>query len=224
MKLKCLICNKEFKRYGKQSLTAKTCSFECLSKYNKAENNTICNECGCDFHMKESRKKKYKRTHGYFCSTNCVSSFRKTKYLGEENPNFRKQVTKDWDGYKLDYLPKFGRIKLHHKIVFETLNIDKLPKNYCVHHRDCNINNNDAINLVLLSPSDHRWLHKQFGNATLWAFINKKISLNELLKWTNDKERAKILLPLNVLEQKLTGVFKSDELLENLEEDNQQPS
>jgi len=65
----CIICNKEYKRYGKQALIAKTCSFECLSKLNTAKSNTECEFCKKQFHMKESSKKRYKRNHGYFCST-----------------------------------------------------------------------------------------------------------------------------------------------------------
>ena len=222
MELNCIICNKTFIRFGKQALTAKTCSKECLGKLKKAEPNTKCTQCNKDFHLKESSKKRYKRNHGYFCSTECVANFRKEKYLGEENPNFRKQVNRSSDGYKLDYIPTFGRIKLHHKVTFETLGIDKIPNGYCVHHRDCNVDNNTPENLVLISSSDHRWLHKQFGNATLWAYINNKITLEELLKWTNNIEDAKRLLPLNLLEQRKSGVFKLGELLENPEEDNQQ--
>ena len=224
MKLNCIVCNKEFERFGKQILTAKTCSRECAGELRKAEPNTKCTQCGKDFHLKESSKRRYKRNHGYFCSTECVANFRKEKYLGENNPNFRPQVTRGSDGYKLDYIPKFGRIKLHHKVTFETLDINKIPNNYCVHHRDCNVDNNTVENLVLLTHSDHKWLHKQFGNAALWAFINKKIKLETLLQWTNDIERARRLLPLNLLEQKISGVFKSGELLENLEVDNQQLS
>ena len=121
-------------------------------------NNTICTQCSIEYHLRESAKKRYKRTHGYFCSTKCLAEFRKIKYLGKENPNFRIQVTRDYDGYKLAYLPKFGRIPLHHQVVFETLNINKIPKGYHIHHRDCNVDNNLPENLVLLTISDHKWL------------------------------------------------------------------
>lgn len=224
MILNCVICNNEFKRYGKQILTAKTCSFKCLGEYNKAKPNTICTNCNKNFHLKESSKKRYKRTQGYFCSTKCVAEYRKIEYLGENNPNFRSEITRCQDGYKLDYLPKFGRIKLHHKVVFEKLKINKLPEGMCVHHRDCNIDNNDEYNLVLLSFSDHKWLHKQFGNATLWAFMNNRISFDDLVSWSNDKERCERLLNLNIIIQDESGVFKSGELLETPEVDNQQPS
>lgn len=224
MKINCKVCSKEFVRYGKQASKAVCCSTKCLGEYNKAKPNTKCTQCNKDFHLKESSKKRYKRSHGYFCSAECVANFRKEKYLGEGNPNFRKQVNRCSDGYKLDYIPKFGRIKLHHKVTFEILGINKIPNNYCVHHRDCNVDNNTPENLVLISNSDHRWLHKQFGNATLWAYVNNKITLDELLKWTSNIEDAKRLLPLNLLEQKKSGVFKLGELLGNPEEDNQQPS
>lgn len=199
----CVVCKNTFKRYGKQAEKAKTCSKECLGVLLSGELNTVCTQCNKKFHLKESQKKRYKRTHGYFCSTKCVADFRKEKYLGESNPNFRKQVDRCTDGYKLAYSPRFGRIKLHHKVVFETLNISKLPSGMCVHHRDCNVDNNSPENLVLLSFSDHKWLHHQFGNATLWAFLNNKISEEILITWSNDKERAKKLLNLNILNQKL---------------------
>lgn len=233
MDLNCEICDKLVKTKPSHFKKLKggkiTCSVKCSSilRKNKTVKNTECTQCKILFHLKESSKRRYKRVHGYFCSTKCVSDFRKIKYLGENNPNFRIQVDKDSDGYKLIYLPTFGRIKLHHKVVFEILNINKIPKNYHVHHRDCNRNNNDPINLVIINNSDHRWLHKQFGNATLWAYLNNKVSLDELIKWTNDIERAKRLLPISVLDQ--IGIFKQGELLENptlerQKEDNQQPS
>jgi len=54
--------------------------------------------------------------------------------------------------------------------------------------------------------------------------MNKKISLEELMQWTNNKEKSSILLSLSILDQKITGIFKQGELLESLEEGNQQPS
>ncbi len=113
-------------------------------------------------------------------------------------------------------------MKTHHAVTFEILAINKIPKGYSVHHRDCNHLNNDKDNLVLLSRSDHQWLHKQYGNATLWAYMNNKVKLEDLISWSNDKERAINLLQLNITQQ--IGVFKQGELLEKPEEVNQQPS
>jgi hypothetical protein len=200
---KCLTCEKKFSVIDSRSETAKFCSKKCAAPQLRGENNTTCTECGNPFHLKESSKKRYKRTQGYFCSTKCVADFRKKAYVGNNNPNFRNS---ERDGkYLLSMLPKFGRIKLHHMIVFECLGISELPDKYCVHHRDCNVDNNDEENLAVLSWSDHRWLHKNFGNATLWAYVNNRISLDELCQWCKNPEKALALLPLNILKQKETN-------------------
>lgn len=192
----CLNCNNHFTVINSRKDKAKYCSKRCANIQLLGEKNTICTECGVAFHIKESRKRRYKRTQGYFCSTKCVADFRKKAYIGINNPNFRNAET--GNGYLLDRLPKFGRIKLHHKVCFEYLNINKLPNGYCIHHRDCQINNNDPENLALITCSDHRWLHKNFGNATLWAYLNNKISINELCDWCKNPERAMKLLQLNI--------------------------
>lgn len=196
----CLNCGNEFKVISSRKNTAKFCSKKCLGEFSHGELNTKCTECGKSFHLKESSKKRYKRTQGYFCSTECVANFRKKQYIGENNPNFKNIQRRE--GYLLGYLPKFGKIKLHHKVVFEYLKLEKIPHNYCVHHRDCNVDNNDIENLVVLTQSDHRWLHKNFGNASLWAFFNNKISVDELSSWCRNSEKAKKLLPLNLKIQK----------------------
>ena len=205
---KCIVCNNSFNVYKSRIDSAKYCSKKCEGDDRKGENNCVCTECGKEYHIKESFKKRHKRTQGYFCSTKCVAEHRKKIYLGENNPNFRN-LKNDYDGYLLTYLPKFGRIKLHHKMVFEYLNINKIPNNYCVHHRDCEINNNSIDNLVILSNSDHRWLHKNFGNATLWAYYHNKISLNDLCSWCNNPEKARKLLTLNIIKQKESNFYEN---------------
>jgi hypothetical protein len=223
-KVQCKWCNKEeivspsrFKNY-------KTCSLNCSSLYKKSISplNAECKLCNKKFHKKESQIKKASR-FGVFCSRDCLSKFKITEFSHKGNPNY-KGKRRDWDGYLVDYCPTVGRKKLHHIVTFKELGIKKIPKNYGVHHRDCDIDNNNPENLVLLSNSDHKWLHKQYGSAGLWAYYNNKISLEDMIEWSNDKERAKRLVPLNLIEQKKSGVFKSDELLEKLEAVNQQLS
>ena len=58
--------------------------------------------------------------------------------------------------------------------------------------------NNDPENLVVLNNSDHRWLYKQYGNATQWAFIHEKVKLEELITQMIPKK----LLILNITKQK----------------------
>jgi hypothetical protein len=70
-----------------------------------------------------------------------------------------------------------------------------------VHHRDCNKRNNIPENLVVLSVSDHKWMHHQFGSAALNAYFFGKIDLDTLVGWSDNKERAARLLPLNLFSQ-----------------------
>src|ERR1700749_2997301 len=117
MKLNCVICGTEFKRFGKQSKIAKCCSYKCLGKYNK------------DFHVKESHKTKYKRTHGYFCSSVCYAKWKSKYIIKERNPNFRSKMYDD-EGNRIVWSDKFGRIKLHHAVCFEILKLEKIPKGF----------------------------------------------------------------------------------------------
>lgn len=215
MKLNCVICNNEFTRSGKQAKIGKCCSFKCLSIYNKGKDNCSCDQCGTTFHRKKSRIDKQSNN---FCSRSCFATWKSINLRGCKNPNFRNCEIED--GYKIYRGEKFGRIKQHHAVIFEVLEINKLPNNYCVHHRDCDPMNNCPDNLVLITNSDHRWLHKQYGSATLWAYLNGKINLEDLVKWSDNKEKSQKLLPMNVLIQKESGIFKQGEFEENPEVDN----
>lgn len=168
--------------------------------------------------MKKHRKN---RASNNFCSIACHASWESENQRGSNNPNFRNREYNE-DGYRIIHTPTYGSIKEHHAVVFEVLKIDKLPEGYHVHHRDCNRLNNVSTNLALIISSDHRWLHKQFGNATLYAHYYSKITTDILCEWSNDPERARRLLDLNILQQ--SAVVKLGELLENPEEDDQQPS
>lgn len=200
-KVNCIVCGKEQTIYKNRLNSYKTCSMECSSKYRKSStiNNCKCTNCGKDFHLKESQVKRYNRNMGTFCSMSCSTEYKKEFYLGKNNPNYRGSQY-DSDGYRINHYPKVGRIKEHHFVAFNILDIKKVPEGYCIHHRDCNIYNNDPSNLALLTNSDHRWIHKQYGNATLWAFCNNKVSLEDLISWSNDPERAKKLLPKSIME------------------------
>jgi hypothetical protein len=224
MKFNCKICNKEFTRHGKQAKVAVCCSMKCLGEYKKAPNNVLCLECNKSFHLKPKRMKRVK--NGNFCSIACFASWKSKNQFNEHNPNFRNRMY-DNDGYRIIHSDTYGREKMHIAVCKEILKVEKLPLKHHVHHRDANHLNNDPSNLVILSLSDHQWLHKQFGNATLWAYMNNKVSLETLGEWSNDKEKTFRILPLDIYQQ--IGVFKQDELLESptlerQKEDNQQPS
>jgi hypothetical protein len=201
IKLICNNCNNEYEVINSRKNKSKFCSRKCSDLSKKAKPNQKCDYCGDSFHLKESAVKRYNRKMGIFCSMKCSSNYKKEYFLGKNNPNYRGRQY-DSDGYRINHYPKKGRMREHKYIVTKYLSIDEIPKNHCIHHRDCNIYNNKPENLVILSNSDHRWLHKQYGNATLWAFMNNKITLEELILWSNDPKKAKKLLPLNIKKQK----------------------
>ena len=226
----CLICNSEFSVIKTREHSAKYCSRKCSDESKLGKLNTDCSNCGKAFHMKSFQKARYKRSLGYFCSVECSAVFKSKAYLDDKNPN-NKNRNLSGDGYRI-YSPQNShllgskKMKLHIAVACEVLEISSIPIGYHVHHRDCDVLNNHPENLAVLSASDHKWLHKQYGNATLWAYVSGKIDLESLVSWSDDKERAFKLLPLSVRLQtsEEIGVVKGGELLENPEEDNQQPS
>lgn len=205
MEKTCLICNTVFKVPFKRRDTAKYCSRSCSDKAPRKRNTVNCAECGKLFPLKKSQEKRNK-CWGSFCSKDCSSLFQSRMRTGEKNPNFKNRNYCS-DGYRL-YTPQaslklgFGKVKLHHAITFRELGIRSIPSGYHVHHKDCDIMNNDRLNLQLISNSDHKWIHKEFGSATLWAFERGKILLSDIVSWSSDPIRAKFLLLSNIVNQK----------------------
>lgn len=198
----CIICGTSFRVSGKRIATAKYCSRKCSADGARKPSNTRCIECGCEFRRKPSHLDRVK--FGAFCGMKCFARYKSKNYLGSNNPNFKGRNV-DTDGYQINIPHASGfnnsEKKLHRAIVADVLGLDRLPPSVHVHHRDCDFQNNVAHNLVMLTASDHNWLHKQFGNATLWAYMNGKIDLETLVSWSDDQERAKRLLFLDCLSQ-----------------------
>ena len=196
----CKVCNSEFISRHKNRAGI-YCSKKCEGQDRTLPPNTTCTECGYEYHIKPYRKGRAGKL-GYFCSVKCLSAAKKRLYAGESNPNYRNK-THDDDGYRIcapyssEYL-KFGAMKLHRALCCEVLGLDNIPTGFHVHHRDCDPLNNVAENLVVLNVSDHKWIHKQYGLAPLWAYCKGKIGLETMVSWSNDHERARRLLPLNV--------------------------
>ena len=218
VKVQCKICGKEEFITESRSKRYVTCSKSCLGKYKTKTPNQICNQCGNPIYVKPS---KTGSRMGNFCSIQCLAAYQRTAFLGEKNPNYRNRRRNE-DGYVMQTIPNIGSVKVHKYVALTILGIDSIPKGYHIHHRDCNRENNLPDNLVLLSTSDHKWLHSQVGSAVLWGYCNNKFNKQLLLECCNDTEKALKLLDLTI--EKQIGIYKSDKLLENPEEDNQQPS
>jgi hypothetical protein len=202
VEVECCICGKkEFVSYSR-SKRYKTCSRKCSSvlKTSIKLPNSKCKQCGVFFYKKPSHILKT----GNFCSVTCMSKYQEESFICDGNPNFKNRKT-DNDGYIICDVPNVGRMKKHVFITFKILNITKIPNGYHIHHRDCDITNNIPNNLVLISISDHKWLHSQFGSAGLWGYYNNKINKSLLLECCNDADRANNLLDLNINKQ--VGLF-----------------
>ena len=212
--LTCEVCNRPFEAATYRQFTAVTCSVECRSARQLKPPNATCACCGVAFRQKPSQATRYARNLGAFCSVACLARFKSTAYFQERNPNWKGKNV-DHDGYKI-YVPAGPRatgaraIKLHQFVVFETLGISALLPGTHIHHRDCDILNNQPDNLAVLTISDHKWLHKQFGNATLWAYTKGRVTADELATWSDSPQRASRLLPISVLTQKELPVCSLD--------------
>lgn len=221
---KCEICGKEFTVSIWRSDKAKYCSKECQHQSLHGSDNCVCTNCGKSFHLKEYRINKYSRNMGFFCCKECADTYRKTWFKGENNHQYglKGELNSSFKGDKISqknlklqdvwvYSPEYwsnhnGRVLEHHLNILKYRN--KFPECFfqnidgkwainkmCqVHHIDCNHNNNDPINLIPLTRGGHTYIHNSLN----------RIGFDSI--------------------QKIIGVLKGGELLENPEVDNQQPS
>lgn len=202
----CAICGTSFSFCKSREKTAFFCSRACAAFSRMKGPNTKCCQCGKEYRVKPSLKAKNSQVLGEHCSRECLAKSKAEKTVGSKNPNYRGRTT-DSDGYKL-FSPQaslklgLGKIKEHQAICCIELGLTSIKvKGTHVHHRDCDILNNSADNLVILTISDHKWLHKQYGNATLWANRKGKISTEELVSWSDNKDKARRLLSFSVIDQ-----------------------
>lgn len=90
----------------------------------------------------------------------------------------------------------------------------KIPKGYEIHHKDCNHENNDKTNLVLLPRAAHKLIHRWFGNILINALHTGKITREEFYKCCNEtaKKFYENIIDLDVTKQ---VVVKQGELQES---------
>lgn len=203
--LECAHCRQPFEVPNHRRAKAKYCGRACTDAAKRLPANVECSHCAKPFRVKASELDRRRNTLGIHCSYKCSAESRKTKYTGVRNPNYKGRSL-DSDGYRV-YVPAAShilgsrRVKLHFAVCCEVLGVAALPKGLHIHHRDCDVENNEPSNLVLLGISDHKWLHKQYGSATLWAMYHGKIDVRQLVYWSDDKFRAERLLGVSLLTQ-----------------------
>ena len=221
----CKQCKKEYNTQNSKlpkNICSSKCYDE-FQKWNK-EPNCKCPICGKEFYVKPSRLKRLKHSptcsvecaselksqymsgegnHQYGLKGNLNSSFKGEEII-QHNHNVDDIMVYD---PKHPYANDNGRVKKHRLLVEQnyTLFDSKfflklggrivLKKEFQVHHKDGNHNNNDINNLEILTRSEHTSIH------------NKE---KEIIR--------------NSQNGRIIGVVKREELLESLEVDNQQPS
>lgn len=221
----CKQCKKEYDIQNPKlpkNICSSKCYDE-FQKWNR-EPNCVCPICGKKFFVKSSRlaKLKHEATCSIKCASQLKSQYMKGEdnhqfgLKGELNASFKGIELAQKNNTIVDimvydpshpYANKDGRIPKHRLLVEENhllYNNDffltlggriVLKKDFQVHHKDGNHNNNDISNLEVVTKSEHRSIHAKE---------------NTIIR---DSKTGRI-----------TGVVKRGELLENPEVDNQQPS
>lgn len=224
----CENCGREFSVIKSRENTARYCCKKCSGEAKKSTPETKCSFCGKLFHMKKTQQNRYERNLGFFCSKECLNKAKKIAYSGSGNHQFglkgslnssfkgEEIVTKNHKNEDImvycpnhPYANSAGRVKKHRLIVEQHYNLFNLNYFECingnyyllpnvdVHHLDNNHNNNAISNLIPCTRSEHKRYHK--------SFITERDNRGRIIK-------------------SITAVDKREELLENLEVDNQQPS
>lgn len=195
------------------------CSKECLSKYNSRTRSEkielTCPICGKKYYSKKSALAHH-RTCG---SPSCKSEWFSRTRSGSKNSRYRSIENRIKSG-------DLGNKDIYRHIVKEHFGLGalkNLPKNYDIHHKDANHNNNDVHNLVLLPRSAHMLVHRHFGNILIAALHTGKITREQFFDLCNEDQKKfyEQIIDLDITKQ---VVVKQGELLESLDEDNQQPS
>lgn len=215
----CKNCGKKELVFNSRAKKYVTCSTKCMGELNsKKYSNKIKKECPIckkEFEVKQSHNKRR-----ICCSIGCSNKYRSIYKIGENNSNY-KTLEKIENGIKVKDYSRYK--EPYHKIVKDWFGITKSIKGYDIHHRDCNPNNNDISNLVLLPRNAHMLLHKYLGNILLKAYANNLITKDILFSYCTNEQIIFLneVIDLNITHQ---AVIKQGELLENHEDDNQQPS
>lgn len=140
---------------------------------------------------------------------------------GKNNPNYKSIIDKLKEISVSDRDPDLHKHVVKEHFGFKTLK--DLPKGYHIHHKDANHQNNNKNNLILLPQNAHMLIHRLFGNILINALHSGKMSRELFFNMCNkeQKEFYEQIIDLDITHQ---VVVKQGELLENPEEDNQQPS
>lgn len=216
IRLICHTCYKEYEVYEQRKDTSKYCSIVCANEGRRGDLNTICTTCGKKFHLKNYRINRTPRTRGFYCSKDCQNLDLKSKMRGELNHQFGLLGDKNASfagneiisnyGYILEYCPNHPRPH------------DKSNPHRVKQHR------------LVIERNHHLFDASLFENINGWIVLKQEYDVHHI----DEDKKNNLISNLQVLtrsehsklhnKRRKIGVSKRDELLENLEADNQQPS
>lgn len=180
----CHWCGGAFRVPPSRLKTAKYCSPKCrgafLGKQSQKRVSKTCPACGDKFDVPECHEDRRK-----YCSLDCRNGDtsyllkRSERFRGPQNPMWKGGRVKHADGYiyrSVGVFHPFGSngYVLEHRLVMERYLIETDPDSpflvqlgfhrylspdFEVHHKDEDKQNNAVLNLVCLTPSQHRTLH-----------------------------------------------------------------
>lgn len=222
---KCIQCGNSILVVDTKKFPKTFCSYNCYETWNKFHKtpNCKCDVCGKEMYLKPSRLKRVK--NGITCSIECASILKSTYMQGDKNHQFgvKGSSNASFQGETIEhrnngimdimvYEPTHPRANQYGRVVKHRLVVEKnwsvfgeiyfdaigewhiLKEGLQVHHKDCNHDNNNVDNLQIVTKSEHRTIHNNIVKDKLQRY------------------------------EKIIGVIKRGELLENPEMDNQQPS
>ena len=82
----------------------------------------------------------------------------KGKFVKGSNGDLFEGYGKWYDKFGYPFIFVDGKNVMLHHYIWERHNGER-PKGYHIHHKDGNKGNYDILNLILVSPSDHKKMH-----------------------------------------------------------------
>lgn len=195
--MECIVCGKNEYNVDRSKFPDFLCSYKCYATYLKTTMlpNCKCEVCDKPMYVKPYNLKRVK--HGITCSKNCFSIRQRTAMKGKNNHQYglKGKLNSSWKGGKR--ISTYGYILVsdptHIRVsntsnpyVFEHVIIVEqnytqfdpsyfieykgrifLSKDYIVHHKDGNRQNNSLDNLLILTKPQHTLLHNKMRHVVL---------------------------------------------------------
>lgn len=180
MEKECLICNKKYKTYNKNS---KFCGKECqYESYRKTKvDRMLCNclNCGIEFKVKEND---IKLGRGKYCSRECKDNQQKKTYKGENNPMFGKKMSEKTRKIKSKITKKLWENPEYRRKIRESIINFQNKKGYWP---GCDDTSKNKRKITLL---------KKYGVSHIWEGVYGERSCDKTTIEKYGKSSAEILI------------------------------